>query len=156
MRSLMVWWTVSSNCFYCNAFCTNYILWYSAITGKDDRFIGTRVHVPPFDICVDARTVYAALSAAYVCEFAEWSLNCHLVMVRDRTAHGLVRKFFCVDARYICWRMVQQRAELTGWSCIVRAMVANMRNVLVHTTHLTAGSATIPRHVEGHPTKEDQ
>ena len=54
---------------------------------------------PPFDICVDARAVYDVISASDACEPAECSMKLHLISVRDRMAHGLVRKFHWVDTR---------------------------------------------------------
>ena len=52
---------------------------------------------PPLDPCVDARAAYDAISATVACEFAGSSLKLHLISVRDRMTHGLVRKFFWVD-----------------------------------------------------------
>ena len=54
---------------------------------------------PPFDRCVDARVAYDAVAATDACEPAGASLKPHLFSVRNRMAHGLVRKSFWVDAR---------------------------------------------------------
>lgn len=54
---------------------------------------------PPLDLCVGARAVYDAIAAPNACELVECSLELHLISVRDRMTHGLVRKLYWVDAR---------------------------------------------------------
>ena len=54
---------------------------------------------PPLDICADARAVYDAIAASDACEFAGCSLKLHLISVRDRMTHGLIRMFYWVDTR---------------------------------------------------------
>ena len=54
---------------------------------------------PPLDICVDARAVYDAISAAYACEPAVSSLKFHLISVGDRMTHGIIRQLCWVDTR---------------------------------------------------------
>ena len=54
---------------------------------------------PPADFCVDARAAYDAISASDAGELAGSSLKLHLISVRDRATHGLIRKFFWVDTR---------------------------------------------------------
>ena len=54
---------------------------------------------PPFELCVDARAVYDAISASDVCEPGESPLKLHLISVRDRMSHGLVRRLYWVDTR---------------------------------------------------------
>ena len=54
---------------------------------------------PPIEFCVDAKAVFDAISAPDACEFAESSLKLHLISVRDRMTHGLIRRFYWVDTR---------------------------------------------------------
>ena len=54
---------------------------------------------PPLDLCVDAKAVYDAIAASDACEPAECSLKLHLISVRDRMSHGLIRKLHWVDTR---------------------------------------------------------
>ena len=54
---------------------------------------------PPLELCVDARAVYDALDASDACEPAECSLKLHLISVRDRMSHGLIRRLHWVDTR---------------------------------------------------------
>ena len=51
------------------------------------------------NICVDAKAVYDAIAASDACEPAENSLKLHLISVRDRMMHGLIRKLYWVDTR---------------------------------------------------------
>ena len=52
---------------------------------------------PPVDFCVGARAVYDAVSASDSCEFAGSFLKLHLIIARDRIAHGFIRKLVWVD-----------------------------------------------------------
>lgn len=54
---------------------------------------------PALELCVDARAVYDAVGASDACGPAECSLKLHLISVRDRMSHGLVRGLHWVDAR---------------------------------------------------------
>lgn len=54
---------------------------------------------PPIDFCVDAKAVFDAIRASDACEFAGSSLKLHLISVRDRMAHGLIRRLYWVDTR---------------------------------------------------------
>ena len=54
---------------------------------------------PPLDVCVDARAVCDAISAADACEPAESGFKLYLISVRDRMTYGLMRRFFWVDTR---------------------------------------------------------
>ena len=56
---------------------------------------------PQLDICVYAEAEYDVIAAPDVCEFAECSLKLHLIPVRDRMTHGLIRKFHWIDTRDI-------------------------------------------------------
>ena len=51
----------------------------------------------PFDLCVSARAVYGAIAGSDPCEFAGCSLTLHLISLRDRMMHGLMRRFYWVD-----------------------------------------------------------
>ena len=46
---------------------------------------------PPIDVIIYARSVLDAIAAAEVCTPAEASLRIHLITIRDRMSHGLVR-----------------------------------------------------------------
>ena len=48
---------------------------------------------------MDGRAVYDAIGASDACAFAGSSLKLHLICVRDRMTHGLIRKLFWVDVR---------------------------------------------------------
>ena len=54
---------------------------------------------PPIACCVDAKAVHDSIRASHACEPAESSLKLHLISVRDRMAHGLIRRFYWVDTR---------------------------------------------------------
>ena len=54
---------------------------------------------PAIDFCVDTRAVYDDIFASDASEFAEGSIKFHLISVRDRMAHGLIRTIFLVDTR---------------------------------------------------------
>ena len=54
---------------------------------------------PPFELRVDARAVYDAISAPNVCEPVGCSLQLYLISVRDKMSHDLVPRFHRVGAR---------------------------------------------------------
>ena len=54
---------------------------------------------PPIDVCVDARAVFDALAASYVCDPQGSSLKLHLISVRDRLAQAIIRFLYWVDTR---------------------------------------------------------
>ena len=47
----------------------------------------------------DAKAVYDAIRASDACEPAGSSLKLHIISVRGRMAHGLIRRFYWVDTR---------------------------------------------------------
>ena len=57
------------------------------------------VMYPPIDICVVARAVYDAVSATDAREPAESSQKLHLLSVKDRMLHGIMRRLYWVAAR---------------------------------------------------------
>ena len=102
---------------------------------------------PPFDICVDAQAVYDAIGAPDACEPAGSSLTLHLISVWDRMTYGLVRQFFWVDT-------IEVLADGLTKGGIDRLLLRSAGNdcehqttheALVHTTHSSVGSATMPR-----------
>ena len=54
---------------------------------------------PPLDLCVDAKTMSDAIAASDACEPAGCSPKLHLISVRDRMSHGLIRKLYWVDTK---------------------------------------------------------
>ena len=80
---------------------------------------------PPLDICVDAKAVYDAIAVSDACEFAECSLKLHLISVRDRMTHGLIRKLYWVDT----WDMLADGLTNGG---IDRLLLHKVSNDCVH------------------------
>ena len=54
---------------------------------------------PPIDMCIDAKAVFDAISAADVTDPNESSLKLHLISIRDRLAVGIIRSLFWTDTR---------------------------------------------------------
>ena len=52
---------------------------------------------PPLDICVGARPVCDAISAADICEPAGSGPKFHPIPARDRMTRGFIRRFYWVD-----------------------------------------------------------
>ena len=75
---------------------------YQAIAQSPERMIDMleigQLH-RPLELCVDARAGYDAIGASDVCGPAGCSLELHLTLVRDRRSHGLIPRFYWVDAR---------------------------------------------------------
>ena len=94
----MVWSTVLSRCYCFSALHQLYCGTAQSPERMIDLFEKGSMH-PPLDLCVDARAVYDAISASDACLPAGCSLKFHLISVRDRMAHGLVRKFYWVATR---------------------------------------------------------
>ena len=63
------------------------------------RCLETGTVYPPFDLAVDARAVFDAISATDACDPAECSLKLHLISVRNRMQEGMIRRLFWVDTR---------------------------------------------------------
>ena len=111
---------------------------------------------PPLDLCAGARAAYDAIAATDVCEPAGSSLKLHLISVRDRMTHGLVRQIFWADA-------TDMLADGLTKSSIDRTLLHNMSNdcryqaireCLEHRHHAVVGSATSPPKEEP-PEKEE-
>ena len=106
---------------------------------------------PFIDICVDARAVCDAVSAADVCEPAGSSPKFHFIRVRNGVADGIIPRLYWVDVR----DMLADGLTKVGVDRTLQTRVCNAcrssvaHEGLVHTKHRQPGSATKSSREEG-------